>query len=141
MHVLPLIHPITAQAGPYHGGPGGWWFGGPLMFLIWIAILFLLFRFVIRGGCRWRNEPPPMDRARDVLAERYAQGDIDAEEYRQRRDFLGNQQPQEPSPMTRAGEMLTRRSARAILAERYARGEIGEEEFRKRSEVLRSPGA
>jgi len=55
------------------------------MFLIWIAVVFLFFRFVVRG--RFRG-PSPMDQARGVLAERYARGEIDAEEYRQRSETL-----------------------------------------------------
>jgi len=67
-------------------GPGEWWWLWRLgMFLIWIAVVFLFFRFVVRG--RFRG-PSPMDQARGVLAERYARGEIDAEEYRQRSETL-----------------------------------------------------
>jgi len=107
------------------------------MFLIWIAIIFLVFRFVIRGGCRWRDETAPADRARDVLAERYARGDIDADEYRQRSEVLGDRQHAPDSPISRASDAFTLRSARGILAERYARGEIDADEYRARSETLR----
>ncbi|HWV25066.1 MAG TPA: SHOCT domain-containing protein [Thermomicrobiales bacterium] len=137
MHALALVQPVVAHAGPYYGGPGGFWFGGPIMFLFWIAILFLAFRFFTRGGCRWRNDAAPQDRARDILADRYARGEIDAEEYRQRSETLIDRQGPGSSPVTRAGDMFTLRSARAILAERYARGEIDAEEFRTRSETLR----
>ena len=65
----------------------GWgWGGGPwfLFFpLVWIAVLaaaFFLFRS--RHG-RWRAPS-----AEDIVAERYAKGEISVDEYRQRLDVL-----------------------------------------------------
>ena len=55
------------------------------MLLIWIVVIFFVVRFVVRGRHR---DLSPMDRARGVLAERYARGEIDAEEYRQRSETL-----------------------------------------------------
>lgn len=55
------------------------------MFLIWIVVIFVVVRFVARGRHRG---PSSMDRARGMLAERYARGEIDAEEYRQRSETL-----------------------------------------------------
>lgn len=137
MYALAALQPVLAHPGPYNGGPGGWWLGGPVMFLIWIAIIFLLFRFVFRGGCRWQHEPRPSDRGRDILAERYARGEIDADEYRERSEMLRSPEASGSSPMSRARDLFDERSARRILAERYARGEIDQEEYRKRSETLR----
>lgn len=67
------------------GGGEWWWLGRLLMFLVWIVIVTLVIRWVVRG--RHRQESP-MDRARGILAERYARGEIDAGEYRQRSDQL-----------------------------------------------------
>ncbi|MFB3739418.1 MAG: SHOCT domain-containing protein [Candidatus Velamenicoccus archaeovorus] len=67
-------------------GPG--WGGGPwfLVFpLFWIGVLLLLgFAFRRRWGGPWRSGPT----AEDVLAERYARGEIGADEYRQRLEVL-----------------------------------------------------
>jgi putative membrane protein len=61
-------------------GPGGWWFG-PLIPLLWIALI---------AGIVWlfaRRRPQDfgvLDRARGVLAERFARGELSTEEYRER---------------------------------------------------------
>lgn len=109
------------------------------MFLLWIAIIVLVVRFfVLRGGRPWRDGPGPADRVHDILAERYARGDIDAEEFRARSQTIHDQQSQDASPLTRARGAFAMRSAQSILAERYARGEIDAEEYRER---LRNLGA
>lgn len=85
---MDVLTGIVAVAGhPEHWG-GGWWIARIVMFVFWIVVIALLFRFVIRPW-RWGyREPSPLDRARGILAERYARGEIDAEEYRQRLDQL-----------------------------------------------------
>ncbi|MGH2531236.1 MAG: SHOCT domain-containing protein [Thermomicrobiales bacterium] len=77
-----------ARAGDGWRGDGGWWIGGPLIFFaLWIGILALLwFVFWRRGGPRERSG---IDRGRDILAERYARGEISTDEYRERLDRLG----------------------------------------------------
>jgi len=70
-------------------GPQHWWF---LFFpLVWIAAIALVIRFVFmrRGwGCWPRASLPGGQRARGILAERYARGEIDDDEYRTRLDRL-----------------------------------------------------
>jgi putative membrane protein len=64
----------------HHGGwgPGPWW---PLAWLLfWGAVAV--------GVLWWRRRHPARPNAEAVLAERYAQGDISDEEYRQRRAVL-----------------------------------------------------
>jgi putative membrane protein len=63
----------------------GWGYGlGPwfLLFpLFWFAVVaFVVWRFRRLGGPPWRNYAS----GRSVLAERYARGDISADEYRER---------------------------------------------------------
>jgi putative membrane protein len=63
----------------------GWGGGAGFLFfpLLWIGVfvgLFLLFR---GRRDRWRTSS-----AEEVLGERYARGEISAEEYRQRREVL-----------------------------------------------------
>ena len=64
-------------------GPGGWWPIFPLFWvLLWGAVFFALFRFR-RGYASHRGHS-----AEDVLAERYARGEITVEEYRERLSVL-----------------------------------------------------
>ncbi|MEV5708273.1 MULTISPECIES: SHOCT domain-containing protein [Actinoallomurus] len=70
---------ILAGHGPWHDGGGhGWWPVIPLAFgLFWLLVL--------GGGgyLLWRRAKSPGG-AESVLAERYARGEIDEEEYRER---------------------------------------------------------
>jgi putative membrane protein len=65
---------------------GGWmWLWGPLMMALWIGLIVSVVWLFRRGGARERTG---VDRARDILAERYAGGEISTEEYRERLDQL-----------------------------------------------------
>jgi putative membrane protein len=55
-----------------------WW---PLWLLFWGALIGLAVWFVLRRRDRRRD---PLDRARELLAERFARGELSGEEYRQR---------------------------------------------------------
>ena len=57
----------------------------PLIPLFFIGLWVLLFATV---GRRWRHHPRRAGES--VLAERYARGEIDAQEYRERRTTLRN---------------------------------------------------
>ena len=75
---------LTSVVGS-HGEHDGYWF--PFAFL-WLVLLGLVVWFVVRGG-RWRHRPPSdLDRARGILAERFARGEITGEEYRERLEQL-----------------------------------------------------
>jgi putative membrane protein len=66
-----------------HADGGPYWFA-PFWILFWIALIVVFWRFApwrYRGGRR-------LD-ARAILAERFARGEIDADEYNARRDVLG----------------------------------------------------
>lgn len=68
------------------GGGGGMWLWGGLMMLFWVALVAAVVWFVAtRSGPR---PTAPADRAREILAERYARGEITGEEYRERLDTL-----------------------------------------------------
>jgi putative membrane protein len=70
----------------HHGGPGLW---------LWISWMVLFWGALIATGVYFIRRRPTHAgdgaSAEDVLAERYARGEIDAEEYRQRRVVLQEQ--------------------------------------------------
>lgn len=72
-----------------HGDMGGWfWLWRIGMFMFWIALIFLAFWWFRRAGWGHR-ERTGVERARDILAERFARGEISAEEYRERLGQIG----------------------------------------------------
>lgn len=66
-----------------HGGP--WLFGGPFFGLFWIGLIvlgaYLLLRYL-------RERDGHGGRARDILDERYARGELSSDEYRERLEHL-----------------------------------------------------
>jgi putative membrane protein len=60
---------------------GGWWI---LWLLAWALVVAVLVTLV------WRSRRPPRDgdTAKSILAERYARGEISADEYRERQETL-----------------------------------------------------
>ena len=81
----------------WNGGWGGWWFAMPLvMFGFWIAVIWVAVTVV-------RNRPGPSLTAHpagpeEVLAQRYARGEIDDDEYRHRLDTLRGPRHPEDRP-------------------------------------------
>jgi putative membrane protein len=60
----------------------GWW---PIWPFIWLLVVGLIVWLVVRRG---RGPWSGGRRAQDILAERYARGEISGEEYRERLDGL-----------------------------------------------------
>jgi putative membrane protein len=60
----------------------GWW---PIWLLFWAALIGIAVWLILR---RRRDRRGPLDPAREILAERFARGDLNAEEYRTRLDEL-----------------------------------------------------
>jgi putative membrane protein len=85
MTFVVLAHP-PGWDGEHWGS--GWWVWRLGMFLLWFVVIGLLFFWCRRWGWR-RWEPSPMERAKGILAERFARGEISAEEYRARMEELG----------------------------------------------------
>lgn len=72
----------TELVGHAGGWAGGWW---PIFPLFWI----LLWGALIFGIFKWRRGSHGNARsAEDVLAERYARGEVSVEEYRERLSVL-----------------------------------------------------
>jgi putative membrane protein len=75
-------------------GDGWGWIGGTLMMLIFWGGLVALVVFLVRGfgsqpfqGQEKRSEPD----AQEILAERYARGEISEDEFKERRRVLQRQ--------------------------------------------------
>lgn len=70
-----------------HDGPWGdseyWWIGRLIMFLFFFVLLIVFFWFMRRNAW-YHREPTGIERAQGILAERYARGEIDGQEYRDR---------------------------------------------------------
>lgn len=61
----------------------GWWLMTAGMVVFWALVIWAVVYFVRRNGGSGR-----IDGADSVLAERYARGEIDEEEYRRRRALI-----------------------------------------------------
>jgi putative membrane protein len=66
-------------------GDHGWWIVWPIF---WLAVLGAVVWFFARRR-RGDGSRSGVDRARDILAERFARGELSAEEYRERLAELG----------------------------------------------------
>jgi putative membrane protein len=72
------------MGGSTGGGPGGeWgWLWAPIVLLLWAGLIATVVWFVARSARP--RERSGAERARDVLADRYARGELTTEEYRER---------------------------------------------------------
>lgn len=96
MAVVVPPYALAQQGSRYYGHmwDGGWhgWFFGPMMMLLLVVLVVLGVVLAVRwsGGDR-RDGPsggPPRSTPRDILNERFARGEIDKEEYEERRRVL-----------------------------------------------------
>ena len=71
---------VWNTAAPWGGE--WWWVGRLVMLVFWIALIVLVIWWFRRSTLR--REPSGIERARDILAERFARGEITAEEYHER---------------------------------------------------------
>lgn len=86
------------QAGPYYGHAmwdgGGWMFFGPLMMIIFIALIIgivvLIVRWLGGAGHAAAPQPPSGKTPLDILNERFARGEIDKDDFEERRRTLGD---------------------------------------------------
>jgi putative membrane protein len=67
----------TILADSWHGGHHAWW---PILWLFWLILIGLLISLFARRG--WGGNGRA--NAKAILAERYARGEISADEYRER---------------------------------------------------------
>ena len=79
MNALPLMHETW----------GGWPWFAPLWILLWVVVIATAIHLLARRGGSWCG--PRSGRGRgpqEILADRFARGEIDASEYRARLDAL-----------------------------------------------------
>lgn len=69
-----------------HDGWGHWWLFAPLVWAFWLAAIATLI-WLARRGPWWRGRDPH-ERASAILAERFASGELSADQYRERLDQL-----------------------------------------------------
>lgn len=77
---------LADQEGWVHmsGWGGAWmWFWGVAMMALFLVAIVWLARAVV-GPSQPHSPADPNDRGRQILAERYARGDLSTEEYRER---------------------------------------------------------
>ena len=65
--------------------PWPWMFVGPVIMIIFIAVCVAMMAFMMRSGAMHRSRG---GYALDILKERYARGEINEAEYRERRRLL-----------------------------------------------------
>ena len=93
MVLAQLLADNGSDFGHMNWGDGGWWmmlFWGPVLVIGLIVAAVLLARSNAGGGTGpvGRVEDP-LDGARRILAERYARGELDSEEYQEKAERLG----------------------------------------------------
>ena len=79
------VKPVLTADDGWRDGDGPWWPLRLIFTTLWIVLVIFLVRWIIgrRGGDR-----DDLHRARGVLAERYARGEITAAEYEERLERL-----------------------------------------------------
>ncbi len=96
-----LLLSVTALADPVEGYQGygphmmwgnGWagWIFGPLMMLLVIAGIVAAVVIVARSVGHGSHGPAPGPAPLDILKQRFARGEIDKDEYEERRRLLGD---------------------------------------------------
>ena len=80
---------VLADAGDGWGHMGGWgggwmWLWGLAMMALFVVLIVWLVRATSGPSAPLPPERSSADRAREILAERYARGDLSTEEYRER---------------------------------------------------------
>ncbi len=96
---MAFVAAVLADSGTEFGhmdwgwGDGAWWmmlFWGPVLVIALVALVIWAVRSTPGGrGGSTAAGGDPLDGARRILAERYARGELDSEEYRDRLERLG----------------------------------------------------
>ena len=76
---------LTSPLASVGGDEEHWWFVFPFFWLLWLGVIVTVLYLVFRGKSRRWNGG---DRAKAILAERFARGEISGEEFRERLEQL-----------------------------------------------------
>ncbi len=93
MMVLPLSF-FACTRGPYDSPMGSWghmmgyWYGGGLMWLIILALIGVGIYFLVQASKSKSSDSSTMETPLDILKKRYARGEIDKEEFEQKKKDL-----------------------------------------------------
>lgn len=95
---LPAYAQAAAERPDYwhYGGNWSWghmMFGSVMMLLFWGVIIVgivIVVRWIAGGPSRESGSSPPRRRALDILEERFAKGEIDKEEFEERKRLLSD---------------------------------------------------
>lgn len=76
--------------GPHMMWESGWMFFGPLMMIVFIGLIVVIVVLLVRwlSGQRPSGDASSESKALEILKERFARGEIDKEEYEERRRTL-----------------------------------------------------
>jgi putative membrane protein len=94
-----LAQTPVQQPGNWHYGWGWGWgwghmiFGSLMMVLFWggiIVAIVLAVRWIGSGSSHGATPPVPRNKALDILQERFARGEIDKEEFEERKRLLSD---------------------------------------------------
>ncbi len=82
--------PRADYHGPHMMWESGWMFFGPVMMIIFIALIVMIAVFLVRwlGGHGSGSRASSEGKALEILKERFARGEIDKEEFEERRRML-----------------------------------------------------
>jgi putative membrane protein len=76
---------LTSIVASMGGGGEHWWVVAPFFWALWVAVIGTVLFLVLRGRSRrWHGD----ERAKAILAERFARGEISSEEFRERLEAL-----------------------------------------------------
>jgi putative membrane protein len=88
MGAVTMLGSVVADRYRMMDDGNGWgWLGVGMMLLLVVAVVGLVAWVIIRSTTQG-NRPQPHDRAREILAERLARGEITPDEYRERAQHL-----------------------------------------------------
>ena len=88
MHTVITTASTLAAHDPYWNGPGPWWPIFPITWFLFLIALFATFGFLGRRRWRYMQGYAGLRAGEARLAERYAAGEIDEQEYERRLSTL-----------------------------------------------------
>jgi putative membrane protein len=75
---------LTSAVASTADGAAHWWYLAPFLWVLWAGVIVAIFVLFRSRSRRWHGG----DRAKAILAERFARGEISSDEFRERLDAL-----------------------------------------------------